>query len=46
MLSEFEELEAVSTMSVMEGSLEPSSSATDAPEDSSFRNIFSVCHLF
>ncbi|XP_059463015.1 mRNA-decapping enzyme-like protein isoform X2 [Corylus avellana] len=40
--SEFEELEAVSTMSVMEGSLEPSSSATDAPEDSSFRNIFSA----
>ncbi|XP_062167840.1 mRNA-decapping enzyme-like protein [Alnus glutinosa] len=38
--SEFEELEAVSTMSVMEGPLEPSSSATDAPEDSSFRNFF------
>lgn len=38
--SEFEELEAVST--VMEGPLEPSSSATDAPEDSSFRNIFSA----
>ncbi|KAG2686672.1 hypothetical protein I3760_09G017000 [Carya illinoinensis] len=40
--SEFEELEAVPTMSVMEGPLEPSSSATDAPEDSSFRSIFSA----
>ncbi|KAG6638107.1 hypothetical protein I3843_10G012700 [Carya illinoinensis] len=38
--SEFEELEAVPTMSVMEGPLEPSSTATDAPEDSSFQGIF------
>ncbi|GMY25302.1 mRNA-decapping enzyme-like protein [Fagus crenata] len=40
--SEFEELEAVPTMSVMEGPLEPSSSATDAPEESSFRNLFNT----
>ena len=32
-------------MSLMEGPLEPSSSATDAPEDSSFRNLFNVCGL-
>nr|XP_023884562.1 mRNA-decapping enzyme-like protein [Quercus suber]POE70452.1 mrna-decapping enzyme-like protein [Quercus suber] len=40
--SEFEELEAVPSMSLMEGPLEPSSSATDAPEDSSFRNLFNT----
>ncbi|KAL6336820.1 hypothetical protein AAG906_036134 [Vitis piasezkii] len=41
--SEFEELEAVPTMAVMEGMLEPSSTAsatTDAPEDSTFVNFF------
>lgn len=45
LLSEFDELGAVPTMSVMEGPLEPSPSATDAPEDASFRSIFSVCGL-
>lgn len=43
--SEFEELEAVPSLSVMEGPLEPSSTAftaTDAPEDPSFINFFSV----
>ncbi|KAB1222484.1 mRNA-decapping enzyme-like protein [Morella rubra] len=40
--SEFDELGAVPTMSVMEGPLEPSPSATDAPEDASFRSIFSA----
>lgn len=43
--SEFEELEAVPSMSVIEGPLEPSSSvsaATDGPEDSSFENFFSA----
>lgn len=44
--SEFEELEAVPTMSVMEGPLEPPSTAftpTDAPEDHpAFVNFFSV----
>ncbi|XP_021619149.1 mRNA-decapping enzyme-like protein isoform X2 [Manihot esculenta] len=42
---EFEELEAVPSMSVIEGPLEPSSTvsaATDGPEDSSFENFFSV----
>ncbi|KAL9425388.1 hypothetical protein AB3S75_032359 [Citrus x aurantiifolia] len=43
--SEFEELEAVPTLSVMEGPLEPTStttSAADAPEDPSFENYFSM----
>ncbi|KAF2307663.1 hypothetical protein GH714_030665 [Hevea brasiliensis] len=43
--SEFEELEAVLSMSVIEGPLEPSSTvsaATDGPEDSSFENFFSA----
>ncbi|GMN39427.1 hypothetical protein TIFTF001_008666 [Ficus carica] len=43
--SEFEELEAVPSLSVMEGPLEPSSTAftaTDAPEDPSFINFFSA----
>ncbi|XWS59447.1 hypothetical protein CRYUN_Cryun08bG0122600 [Craigia yunnanensis] len=43
--SEFEELEAVPSMSVIEGPLEPpatASPATDAPKDSSFVNFFSV----
>ncbi|XVF55781.1 hypothetical protein PTKIN_Ptkin06aG0064800 [Pterospermum kingtungense] len=43
--SEFEELEAVPSMSVIEGPLEPpatDSPATDAPEDSSFVNFFSA----
>ncbi|XP_027341260.1 mRNA-decapping enzyme-like protein isoform X1 [Abrus precatorius] len=43
--SEFEELEAVPTMAVMDGPLEPSSSATsnvaDVPDDPSFVNFFS-----
>ncbi|KAH9738084.1 mRNA-decapping enzyme-like protein [Citrus sinensis] len=43
--SEFEELEAVPTLSVMEGPLEPTSTTTtaaDAPEDPSFENYFST----
>ncbi|KAG4177610.1 hypothetical protein ERO13_A11G318500v2 [Gossypium hirsutum] len=43
--SEFEELEAVPSMSVIEGPLEPpatASRATDAPQDSSFVNFFSA----
>ncbi|OMO68433.1 Dcp1-like decapping [Corchorus capsularis] len=43
--SEFEELEAVPSMSVIEGPLEPpatASPANDAPEDSSFVNFFSA----
>ncbi|KAF4402873.1 hypothetical protein G4B88_010325 [Cannabis sativa] len=44
--SEFEELEAVPSMLVMEGPLEPQSStvstAADAPEDPSFVNFFSA----
>uniref|UniRef100_A0A2C9V7Z4 mRNA-decapping enzyme C-terminal domain-containing protein n=1 Tax=Manihot esculenta TaxID=3983 RepID=A0A2C9V7Z4_MANES len=43
--SEFEELEAVPSMSVIEGPLEPSSTVsapTDGPEDSSFDNFFSA----
>ncbi|KAH9674485.1 mRNA-decapping enzyme-like protein [Citrus sinensis] len=43
--SEFEELEAVPTLSVMEGPLEPTSittTAADAPEDPSFENYFST----
>ncbi|GMI79695.1 decapping 1 [Hibiscus trionum] len=43
--SEFEELEAVPSMSVIEGPLEPpatASPATDAPQDSSFVNFFSA----
>lgn len=47
--SEFEELEAVPTMAVMDGPLEPSSSTTsnvaDVPDDPSFINFFSVCML-
>lgn len=45
--SEFEELEAVPTMAVMDGPLEPPSSiasnVTDVPDDPSFVNFFSVC---
>ncbi|KAJ7948022.1 mRNA-decapping enzyme-like protein [Quillaja saponaria] len=44
--SEFEELEAVPTMAVIDGPLEPSSSAasnvTDVPDDPSFVNFFSA----
>ncbi|KAK2424259.1 hypothetical protein P8452_53300 [Trifolium repens] len=44
--SEFEELEAVPTMAVMDGPLEPSSSTTtnvaDVPDDPSFINFFSA----
>ncbi|KAH1218856.1 mRNA-decapping enzyme-like protein [Glycine max] len=44
--SEFEELEAVPTMAVMDGPLEPSSSTTsnvaDVPDDPSFVNFFSA----
>ncbi|KAL5830798.1 hypothetical protein ACOSQ3_016217 [Xanthoceras sorbifolium] len=44
--SEFEELEAVPTMAVMDGPLEPSSSAsvnsTDVPDDPAFVNFFST----
>ncbi|CAN0900517.1 mRNA-decapping enzyme-like protein, partial [Linum grandiflorum] len=44
--SEFEELEAVPTMAVMDGPLEPSSvavsSVTDVPDDHAFINFFSV----
>lgn len=44
--SEFEELEAVPTMAVMDGPLEPSapiaSSVTDLPDDLAFVNFFSV----
>ncbi|CAI0391412.1 unnamed protein product [Linum tenue] len=43
--SEFEELEAVPNISVIEGPLEPSSTAivaTEAPEDVSFENFFSA----
>ncbi|KAK4763557.1 hypothetical protein SAY87_012995 [Trapa incisa] len=44
--SEFEELETVPTMAVMDGPLEPSetasSNAADAPEDPSFLNFFSL----
>ncbi|XVE75923.1 hypothetical protein DITRI_Ditri12bG0130600 [Diplodiscus trichospermus] len=43
--SEFEELEAVPSMSVIEGPLEPpatASPATDVPEDTSFVNFFSA----
>ncbi|KAG2260706.1 hypothetical protein Bca4012_008703 [Brassica carinata] len=39
--SEFEELEAVPTMAAMDGPLEPSSTARDAPNDSAFVNFFS-----
>ncbi|VVA90489.1 unnamed protein product [Arabis nemorensis] len=39
--SEFEELEAVPTMAVMDGPLEPSSTARDAPDDPAFVNYFS-----
>ncbi|KAG8387471.1 hypothetical protein BUALT_Bualt02G0024700 [Buddleja alternifolia] len=48
--SEFEELEAVPTLAVMDGPLEPPSSTvsnvTDIPDDPSFVNFFSVCFLF
>ncbi|KAF5180967.1 mRNA-decapping enzyme-like protein [Thalictrum thalictroides] len=44
--SEFEELEAVPTMDVMEGPLEPTSSnasaVVDSPDDSTFVNFFSA----
>ncbi|KAM3692939.1 hypothetical protein ACJW31_08G126600 [Castanea mollissima] len=44
--SEFEELEAVPTLAVMDGPLEPSSSTvsnvTDVPDDPSFVNFFSA----
>ena len=44
--SEFEELEAVSTMAIMDGPLEPSSStasnAAGIPDDPAFVNFFSV----
>ncbi|KAL5808716.1 hypothetical protein ACOSQ3_029407 [Xanthoceras sorbifolium] len=43
--SEFEELEAVPSLSVMEGPLEPSPAASttaDAPEDPSFENFFNA----
>ncbi|RVW33331.1 putative mitochondrial protein [Vitis vinifera] len=44
--SEFEELEAVPTMAVMDGPLEPSSSTSsnvaDVPDDPSFVNFFSL----
>ncbi|CAI0469677.1 unnamed protein product [Linum tenue] len=44
--SEFEELEAVPTMTVMDGLLEPSSTAvsgvTDLPDDPMFINFFSA----
>ncbi|CAN7097907.1 unnamed protein product [Brassica rapa subsp. narinosa] len=39
--SEFEELEAVPTMAVMDGPLEPSSTARVAPNDPAFVNFFS-----
>ncbi|EOA38046.1 hypothetical protein CARUB_v10009516mg [Capsella rubella] len=39
--SEFEELEAVPTMAVMDGPLEPSSTSRDAPDDPAFVNFFS-----
>lgn len=49
-LSEFEELEAVPTLAVMDGPLEPTSStaanAADVSDDPSFINFFSVCFLF
>lgn len=48
--SEFEELEAVPSMAVMDGPLEPSSSSApnvaDVSDDSSFVNFFSVCKLY
>lgn len=44
--SEFEELEAVPTMAVIDGPLEPSASATssvaDVPDDPAFINFFNV----
>ncbi|KAM1093502.1 hypothetical protein ACFX2B_008500 [Malus domestica] len=46
--SEFEELEAVPSMLVMEGPLEPSLNApavTDAPEDSSFMNYLAAMNI-
>jgi mRNA-decapping enzyme 1B len=47
--SEFEELEAVPSMAVMDGPLEPPSSTvsnvTDVPDDPSFVNFFSVCKM-
>ncbi|KAJ0250706.1 mRNA-decapping enzyme-like protein [Hirschfeldia incana] len=39
--SEFEELEAVPTMAAMDGPLEPSLTARDAPNDPAFVNFFS-----
>lgn len=50
LISEFEELEAVPTLAVMDGPLEPTSStaanATDASDDPSFVNFFSVRLLY
>lgn len=46
--SEFEELEAVPTMAVMDGPLEPSvttSNVAEVPDDPSFVNFFSVWFL-
>lgn len=44
--SEFEELEALPTMAVMDGPLESTpSNAADVPEDPAFVNFFSVCFL-
>ena len=47
--SEFEELEAVPTMAVMDGPLEPlpstAANANDVSEDLAFMNFFSVCAL-
>jgi hypothetical protein len=48
--SEFEELEAVPTLALMDGPLEPSSSmstnTTDVPDDPAFVNFFSVRMLY
>lgn len=47
--SDFEELEAVPTLTVMDGPLEPSSTtsnAADIPDDRSFVNFFSVRFLY
>ncbi|KAG6475426.1 hypothetical protein ZIOFF_064646 [Zingiber officinale] len=45
--SEFEELEAVPTSSIIEGPLEPTSAATPTPDvaDETFVKFFSVCFL-
>ncbi|KAH9699656.1 mRNA-decapping enzyme-like protein [Citrus sinensis] len=45
--SEFEELEAVPTMAVMDGPLESTpSNAADVPEDPAFVNFFSCCFSY